>query len=1061
MEEKNFVVYRSSAGSGKTYSLVKEYLKIVLTDTDNYKKVLAVTFTNKAANEMKSRVMNSLQDFITYKPENDKKTGNLIGDISLETGLSVESIIKNAAIVQQKVLHNYSDFHISTIDSFVQRIIRSFANDLRLSADYEISLDDKSLLYEAVDSIISLTNREKDITNALVSFIEYKTDDDKSWDFDKELKQFALNLLSENFHENMEYLSGMKVSDFVKEISKLKDQIDKIESESLNIAGKAVALISSSGLETNDFYYGSTGLPEYFSKFLRGKFEFIPNNRLVNSVEEGTFYGKKTQASKALVIDNIKDELVNYFVSLVDYGEKYNTYNVVKKNIYPLALLNEIEKAYNEIKSTNNIVAISDFSKIISGIVSKEPVPFVYERIGEKYDHYLIDEFQDTSVLQWNNLLPLIHNTLSKGKFNMLVGDAKQAIYRFRSGDVEQFVELPDVHKKIFRYDEQDEKALLSSLKDNFNEKFLSVNYRSKSEIVSFNNDFFKQLSDNLAVNSKYVDIKKVYESVFQNIKPGNTGGFVSVEFLETEKLAEDDANLLRIKGIVEELQVSGYNLKDIAILCRKNLDANKVARFLIGNNIKVVSNESLLLSSSVEVKFIVDLTVFLLNPANMLARSSIIDFLINSGKLTGSFDEYTKLICSENPKEFLELIKQGENDFRPDELVKMPYYELVEEVLMYFGFNVPNPYIQHFLDCALDFTVKSNRGFNDFLVWWDENKKKKSVVIPEGINAVRIMTIHKSKGLEFPIVIYPYANEKIDLKRSFDFVEFDDENFPELKKIMIKLNKSELLGTKFYNKYQEEEEKYLLDIVNLLYVTLTRGTDRVYVLTDKFKTEKVERIDSVPKFFWDYLVNKGMWTADTTVYEFGAAEINVSNEKNAKTNEPENIFLDKIITSNWKKNINIRYKAPEFWDLGDPEKSKTWGNLIHYILAEITDAGEMNNVINRLKIEGAISIDNIDLVREKVSAVINHTEIGRFFEKGVLSRSEAEIVDALGISHRPDRLILDGDKAIIIDYKTGLEREYHKDQVSKYAELLKNLGYAESEKFLVYINDDIKVLKF
>jgi ATP-dependent exoDNAse (exonuclease V) beta subunit len=688
-------------------------------------------------------------------------------------------------------------------------------------------------------------------------------------------------------------------------------------------------------------------------------------------------------------------------------------------------------------------------------------VPFVYERIGEKYDHYLIDEFQDTSVLQWNNLLPLVHNTLSKGMFNMLVGDAKQAIYRFRSGDVEQFVELPEVHKKIFRYDEQDEKALLLSLKDNFNEKFLNVNYRSKSEIVSFNNDFFKQLSDNLASDSKYVDFKKVYESVFQNIKPGNIGGYISLEFLETEKTDEQDPNLIRIKGIVDELQDSGYNLKDIAILCRKNKDANEVARFLIGNDIKVVSNESLLLSSSREVKFIIDLTVFLLNPANMLARSSIIDFLINSGKLTGSFDDYTKLICCENPKEFLELIKQGENDFKSGELVKLPYYELVEEILMYFGFNVPDPYIQHFLDCALDFTVKSNRGFNDFLSWWDENKNKKSVVIPEGINAVRIMTIHKSKGLEFPVVIYPYANEKIDLKRSFDFVEFDDENFPDLKKIMIKLNKKELLGTKFYNKYQEEEEKYLLDIVNLLYVTLTRGTDRVYVLTNKFKTEKVERIDSVPKFFWDYLVKKGLWNADNSVYEFGTAEVNVPNEKNAKTNEPQNIFLDKIITSNWKKNINIRYKAPEFWDLDEPDKSKTWGNLIHYILAEITGAGELDNVMNRLKIEGAISIDNYSLVREKISAVLNHPEIGRFFEKGLSSRSEAEIVDEFGISHRPDRLILYGEKAIIIDYKTGLEREYHKDQVNKYAELLKSLGYTESEKYLVYINDDIKVLKF
>lgn len=1061
MEEKNFVVYRSSAGSGKTYSLVKEYLKIVLNDTENYIRTLAITFTNKAANEMKIRVMNSLHNFVVFNSDEDKKTKALLDDIAAETGITIDRIIKNAAIVQQKILHNYSDFHISTIDSFVQKIIRSFATDLRLSADYEISLDDRSLLYEAVDAVVSLTNKEADITQALVKFVEYKTDDDKSWDIDKEIKQFASNLLSENFHDNMESVMNLSVKDFVAIISRVSENIKKIEESVLSLSSNALKIINSKGLVFKDFYHGAQGIPVYFRRFVDNNFSFEAKTYVMNAIEEDIWYAKTASVNAKNAIDEIKDELRDLFVKIDSVKNTYVTCNVVRKNLYPLALLNEIEKAYNEIKSSNNIVAISDFNKIISGIVSKEPVPFVYERIGEKYEHYLIDEFQDTSVLQWNNLLPLIHNALSKGKFNMLVGDAKQAIYRFRGGDVDQFVNLPGISKKIFQYNPEEEKALLSSLKDNFNEKFLKVNYRSRKEIVEFNNDFFKHLSENIAEDGSYIDFKKVYESVYQEVKTDNLGGFISLEFIDTENNKEEDQNLSRIKEITEDLLNSGFKLKDIAVLCRKNKDANEVARYLISNDIKVISSESLLLSGSDDVKFIIDLTIFLTNQTNMVARSSVIEYMMNIGKLTGVFNDHTAAVSSADPIAFLELIRQNDKPFNPEELSKLPYYELVEELIMYFGLNAPDPYIQHFLDCALEFTTGTNRGFNDFLSWWEENKNKRSVVIPEGINAIRIMTIHKSKGLEFPIVIFPYANEKVDLKRSFDFVDFNNDYFPEIKKILVRLSKNELEGTEFMEKYSEEEQKYLLDMINLLYVTLTRATERLYILSNKFKTEKVTKLDSLPKFFWNYLVNKGLWNEETLSYEFGTKELCVDDKKQRQVNEPENVFMDRIISSDWKKNIGIRYKAPEFWDLDDPEKNKNWGNLIHYVLASIENMGEVETVVEKLKVDGVISDENNELVRQKVLEVINHPEISSFFELGKIVRSENEIIEKNGDSHRPDRLVLEGKKAVIIDYKTGSMREYHKDQVNKYAELLFDLGYEEICKYLVYINEEVNVVTF
>jgi ATP-dependent exoDNAse (exonuclease V) beta subunit len=1061
MNEKNFVVYKSSAGSGKTYSLVREYLKLVLCDTDNYKRTLAITFTNKAAKEMKTRVMSSLRSFTSPNITDDKKAMRLLQEISSETKVSVENLIKNSFVVQQKILHNYSDFHISTIDSFVQKIIRSFATDLRLSADYEISLDDKSLLYEAVDSVISLSNREEDITSALVKFIEFKTDDERSWDFDKELKQFASNLLNESFHENMQYLSNMSVKDFIVLISKLSDNIKQTEETVTNLVADSLRLIRSKGLVSKDFYHGDQGIPAYFKRFINNNFGFEAKTYVMNAIEEDIWYSKSASEQVKNNIEEIKDELRNNFVNIDDLKTEYRTFKVVRKNLYPLALLNEIEKAYNRIKSENNIVAISDFNKIISGIVSKEPVPFVYERIGEKYEHYLIDEFQDTSVLQWNNLLPLIHNALSKGEFNMIVGDAKQAIYRFRGGDVEQFVNLPAIARKIFRYDAADENALLTSLNDNFQEKFLNINYRSKAEIVNFNNDFFRHLAANIGSEGFGNTFNKIYDSVFQNTQIGNEGGYVSLEFIEKEKDTIEDVNLLRIKEIIEDLSLSGYELRDIAVLCRKNKNANEVARFLIANGINVVSSESLLLSGSDDVKFLTDITVFLMNPVNMVARSSIIEYLINTGRIGHDFDFCTKMVSADDHNVFTKFIEQGGKPFLADELAKLPYYELIEELLMYFGMDRPDPYIQHFLDCALEFTTGTNRGFNDFLNWWEENKNKRSVIMPDGLNAVRIMTIHKSKGLEFPVVIFPYANETVDLKRSYDFIEFKSEKFPELKKILVKLNKSELDGTDFSQKYYEEEQKYLLDMLNTLYVTMTRPTDRLYILTELFNTEKVASLDNLPKFFWHYLTSNGLWEEKKSTYEFGVRADCVKIFKDISANEPENIFLDRMVSNDWKKNISIRYKAPEFWDSDDPEKNKNWGKLIHYVLAEISDRKDVENVLDRLLSEGVINDDNVSQIREKSLAVVNHEELSGFFNAESKILNESEIIDRNGDTHRPDRMILDGKKAVIIDYKTGAEMEYHKGQINGYAELLAELGYVEFVKYLVYINENIKVIKF
>ncbi len=632
--DKNFTIYKSSAGSGKTFTLVKEYLALALSDESQspraYRHILAITFTNKAAAEMKERVVKALKELslddyaaLSGTAQTLLKELKKHPKLNIRKQIDDETIRKRANNVLKEILHNYSDFAIGTIDSFVHRIVRSFAFDLKIPMSFELEMNDDELLNKAIDLLLTKVGTDESLTRALIEFTESKTDDEKSWHIENDLKYFAKNLLNEEGAVHIEKLRELSIDDFFKIKETIQTEIKKFEAAISKCGKEALKTISDSGIEHEKFAGGANGIGKYFTYLSEVRSDKLePSKTIQKNIDTDNWYAGKASASDKDSIDAIKQKLIDYYNEALVYIEKnlqeFILFRLINTTIYSVAVLNEIEKLLNEYKAQNNILHISEFNKLIAKIVLNEPTPFIYERIGEKYNNYLIDEFQDTSVLQFQNLLPLIDNSLANGHFTMLVGDGKQAIYRWRGGEVEQFSMLPEI------FSHQDNPLILEreqALKRNHNPQVLNQNYRSKREIIEFNNSIFRTLSDKL--NPRF---KTIYDTLEQGFNPENRGGFVQVEFLDGEKEEFQNRNLECAHRIINELLQDGYQLKDIAILVRRNTDGSLVANYLSNFGIEVISSDSLLLSNSADVNFIYSLFKFLDNTADPIVQVELLE---------------------------------------------------------------------------------------------------------------------------------------------------------------------------------------------------------------------------------------------------------------------------------------------------------------------------------------------------------------------------------------------------------------------------------------------------
>ncbi len=480
MQRPSFSIYDASAGSGKTYALVKEYLKIILSSSknDSYRNILAITFTNKAVHEMKSRIVGSLSEFA--KDEPNEKATNLMHDLAIEINLSVNQIKVKSQQIIKHIIHNYAAFDISTIDKFTHRVIRAFAHDLNLPMTFEVTLDTENLLTEAVDAIIAQAGEDETLTKLLIDFTMEKTDDDKSWDISREILETGRLLLNENNREEITHFHNKTISEFLEIKKRLAKICEQLEAENINLAKNAISIFEQNGIDTKSF--SGEYFPKHIQSIIDGKFN--PKNKTYHEFDDIKI--NKT-AKDTAIIESVIPKLLEFLDTIYKNFEKRDFYKAFLKNITPLSLLNTVSNELAKIQEEQNVLSIAEFNAIIHREIQSQPAPFIYERLGERYRHFFIDEFQDTSEMQWENLIPLIDNALAgqdeygdKGTL-MIVGDPKQSIYRWRGGKAEQFIELSK-NKNPFS---NKEKVI----------EHLGTNYRSYSQVIDFNNAFFQNIS--------------------------------------------------------------------------------------------------------------------------------------------------------------------------------------------------------------------------------------------------------------------------------------------------------------------------------------------------------------------------------------------------------------------------------------------------------------------------------------------------------------------------------------------------------------------------------------
>jgi len=1030
-------VYKSSAGSGKTTTLVNEYLKIALKNPHSFRHILAITFTNKAANEMKERVISVLKELSSKDIKNSPKLFDLIQYLNYDEF----TLMDKSKYLLSLILNNYDDFAISTIDSFIHRIIRTFASDVSLPQNFEVVIDKSDLIPQILKGLYGKVGKDITLTNFLVGFVMSEADEENNYDPTSRLIDFIDYQINEDGFFEIKKIDNLSLKQLNKIISALKSEINKLKSNIIEKSNEALNICSDRNLEAEDFYQGNRGIYKYFtnlSEFKISDEKLFPGKNAIKTITEGNWYSSKVDNHKKELIDSITEELGNLFEITKKKLESYLHFRLLFSKIYSLALIHEIRKLFFEFTDKSGKIHISEFNKRISNQISDQPVPFIYERLGRKYRYFLLDEFQDTSILQWQNLLPLIEESLSQGNKNLLVGDAKQAIYRFRNGEVELFANLPELYNR--------EKTNLkieseNTLKRFFNSKSLDTNYRSREQIIEFNNDFFEVVSSNLSQRTKtiYSELKQNFPSKVKN------GGIVSIRFSDYKSESFEETKLSKIKSIIKEANKKNYGLDQICILCRTKKNASQIFEYLISNKIDVVSNESLLLTNSPGVRLLVAFLKLNQNPNNQIALAEFIDGFIkfsdNSLEFNTEYSELTKFKLENLEPIFLR--------YNVDTSTKMisaySVFEMVEFALRSFSSSdTTDIFIQYFLD----FVFENNIDLDEFLSLWESKKNKIFISMPENIAAVQIMTIHKAKGLDFPIVIVDAENRAPKTTKSEYWEPLNIEGISDLKVGLMPINKKlNLIGRG--DIYEIEEHKSELDFLNLIYVAFTRPKHALYIIGE------TNSKDQFSKYLIDYLDHKRLWEKDKVEYEFGSLPLNSEDSEISN-----GLILNKFVSEDWTKLISVAPSENIKLDLISSKSSRAYGKLIHRILASIYYEYDLYTTFANISDSEILSSSEIDIIKDLVSRVIAHPELKRYFQEDLIIKNETEILLEDGTTVRPDKVVIDKDKLTIIDYKTGEEKNEDILQIKGYKKVFQNLNYKDIEAKLVYLNDEIKIIQ-
>jgi len=1044
-------VYRSSAGSGKTYTLVKEFLKLCLKPNNlfAFKEILAITFTNKAAAEMKSRLIETLDETV-----NTNNLPSISKDVAKELNWDDDKMREQCKKVLSAIIHQYGSLSISTIDKFMHKLIRSFSFDLELPAGFDITTDSDSLLVEAINNLIDKAGTDKNLTKLLLLFSEWRAEEQKSFSLKEDLLLLSKKLLSDESYQFYHKLKDISAEVFLGEWKKLNERKNKLSDELFNfsVAGN---FILSEIQDVNHLAYGAAGFPSFIKKLssksqLFSSIDSLGNKNLDKTIEKGSYKSGKCPADNASFIEEKGQHLANIFNDVKNWltlnAEEFILCYLFSQTIFTTALINEVGKEYEAVKKDGAILPINEFNFRISEVIKNENAPFIFEKIGNKYNNLMIDEFQDTSTLQWNNFLPLIENSLASSNFNLLVGDAKQSIYRWRGADVEQFANLPKLQNIHNSKEHQQREKFISSF---FDEELLEKNFRSKKNIIQFNNNFFE-----FAIANQSQGIKNIYhkQSQIQGKKFEDDG---LVEFVFSTEKKKDDLmpfyNQQTVR-IINDCIFDGYSYSDIAVLVRKNSIGNEIVNFLTEQQIPVISKESLLLKFNSKVNFIVDFSDCLFNDNNKIALLSLTKFLFLNFPPQKTFEELSLNINGHNLNSILELFSFK---IKLSRIKRMPLYESVEYICNLFGFmNEPDSFVLGLLEIVLKQSLKSNLGLIDFVEWFKVNENKLSVVLPDGMNAVNVLSIHKSKGLQFPIVIIPELSWDTGLRNDFLWVNIEKGYFNEIEALVVAKNKK-LKQTFLSSQYDAENDKNTLDHLNLLYVAFTRAEERLYgLLKMPSETSESEKI-YIEKYIYDFASQNEFISTYENIFSFGLRSKKIKND----TIKDEQKF-NSLNSNNWQEKFSISVTKSNYFDSDNDRLMAEKGIAVHRILEKINNINDLVKLDFLLNSE-SILMNEFEFYLNEVKYLVQQSEIAFLYKNNFEVFNEFEIFTFNGII-RPDKLFKVNEEYFIVDFKTGKKNKNYLLKQKTYAESLMQLKFKINSSYIYYFVDrKIDILKY
>lgn len=1054
MSSKTFTIYRSSAGSGKTRTLAKEYLKLALQQrSDYFKHILAVTFTNKATQEMKDRILEYLDNFANNRRD------ELAEELKQELGLDDSTFQQYAQEARSRILHSYAQFSISTIDAFFQRVIRSFTREAGLVGDYRLEVEHDEVMEQVIDNLIDELGENPELTKWVVDFATENLENEKAWDVRQNLLEFSKQIFTEEFKAiESEVVKHTHESGFFVNLREdLRETKYSYYKGLRQKASDALSVLKSHGLTDVDFKWKAKGSVYAFFRdvanaaTIKDINEKAKGQRVNNDFLSSSEWPDKTTRKRDLIIKLADDGLKATMTEIVTIAksnvQKALSAEVALSNFYSFGLIADISRKLKEYKDENNLMLLADAPKFLNGVIQDSDTPFIYEKVGSFYRNYLIDEFQDTSGLQWKNFLPLVLNGLDQGHKSLVVGDVKQAIYRWRGGDLTLLQSEVEQHIG----------------KDRMESRELDTNYRSGAAIIDFNNKIFHTAAQIVAAQTGATLPVDAYHDVSQQ-SARSEKGYVSVQFAGDLENDWKQEALDLIPQYLEQLQSRGVSLKDIAILVRKNSEGQEIATHLLqyknSDRAKaefkydVVSNELLRIDGATSVNLLVSALKYLLNPDDSIARAHL---SYEYSKLHYPERSFTEVFTVANQATFEDSLPDAftkEKTF----LRKLPLIELTETLIETFRLgNITGElvYLQAFQDQVLEFSNREKNDLGAFLEWWEIYKWKKSIKVSEDTDAVQIYTIHKSKGLQFKYVILPFCSWAIDHefgKFPNLWVKSDEEPFTNAGFLPVRYG-SGLQDTFFADYFVKEKTQAYLDNLNVVYVAFTRAEKGLFVVGPAPEVRQAG--GSVSSWVYKSIAQNEQlqdgW--NSTEQRFQSGEITLE-EKKSNEHSSTPVTLVSYGSFRWRDKLVIRQSGAEYFNDIDHERQERakYGIYLHALLSRIKYADEIDVVFNQLVSEGVIEHDEKDSVYKQISELMNNPSVAPWFNHDWEVRTEAPVVLPGGKENRIDRLITKGNKAIIIDFKTGEPSKHDQRQVTEYMDILRQMNYTDVEGFILYV---------